>query len=154
MILAAIGIFLISFERVERLELTKGLFFAFIPMVCWALVFFLYKPLTAIYGFVFMVFLFKIITLLAITPAYYRSLNKLNMSFFFVILIMAVLEISMQVSYAFSTLVEKISLTVPIINIYPAVVFIFAFIFLKERLKLNQYIGLLITIPALILLAL
>lgn len=152
-ILAVVGIFLISFEKSENIKLTKGVLFAFIPVIGWALVFFLYKPLTAIYGFIFMVFLFKIVALLTLTPKYYSSIKKLNILLFFVILIIAILETSMQVAYAFSTLIEKISLTVPIINTYPAIVFILGFIFLKERLKINQYIGLIFLIPALILLS-
>lgn len=153
-ILAVAGIFLVSFEKVERIRLTKGLFLAFIPMISFALVFFLYKPLTSIYGFIFAVFLFKIITLLILTPKYCYSVKKIDKSLFLIILGIAILETSMQVSYSYSTLIEKISLTVPIINMYPAVVFILAFLFLKERLRLNQYIGLLLIIPAFILLSL
>lgn len=106
-ILAITGIFLVSFEKTEKIKLTKGFLLAFIPMLSFALVFFLYKPLTAIYGFMFMVFLFKIITLLAITPKYKYSVRKLSLPLFFIVLIIAVLETSMQVTYAYSTTVEN-----------------------------------------------
>ncbi len=151
--LAVIGIFLVSLEKSEKIKISKGVLLALIPLGTFALVFFLYQPITAIFGFAFGVFLFKTVVVLTLAPKHLSSFKVLNKKLFLVVLIMALLETIMQISYAVSTLMEKISLTVPIINAFPAVVFILGYVFLKERLQISQYVGLLLLIPALIFLS-
>ena len=152
--LVIFGTIVISIEKVkDKMRTTKGLNYAALSMLAWAVIFFLWKPIVSIFEVILAIFLLRVSTVGLLLPSKFTLLNNFPRRLLVPILLIGILELSGVVTYAYANTLEQVSILVPIASAFPAVTIVLAWIFLKERPQKHQIIGILLLLPALVILS-
>jgi drug/metabolite transporter (DMT)-like permease len=161
-ILIILGIILVSinikeFLRRERFTLLAGTKEGLIAMFGWGLSLFLIIPPSKILGWFLPVFLFRLFSILFLTSYIFIGKQSFKMSFqpslLALLLPIGFLDTGAFFSYSFGVSGEYASIVAPIAASFPLVTIILARVLLKERLVLNQLLGIASIITGLILIS-
>jgi len=144
--------------REGRITTFKGVKEGLIAMLGWgALAFLMVSPAKAL-GWFLPVFILRLFTILFLLPFIFinRRLIKIipHFSSFIPLIFIGFLDVVAFFAYAFGIRGEQVSIIVAIVAAFPLVTIVLARIFLKERLVLNQALGIASVITGLILISL
>ncbi len=163
-ILIISGITLISIDfkelsRIKKLKIFTGTKEGLIAMLGWGISFFLMTPASRSLGWFLPVFIFK---LFAIAFLFFYILTRIDrnllkksaqLSTMIFLLPIGFLDVGSFFSYSFGIRMEYSSIVAPIAASFPLITIILARIFLKEKLAINQIVGIAITIGGIILIS-
>ncbi|NCO24929.1 DMT family transporter [Candidatus Parcubacteria bacterium] len=161
-ILIILGIVLVSINlqelfKIKKLSLLTGTKEGIIAMLGWGISLFLIGIASKTIGWFLPVFILKIvgISVLIIYTLFGRQSIKTSFQppILFLILMVGILDIIAFFSYSFGVEREYASIVAPIAASFPLITVILARIFLKEKLVLNQNLGIVSVIGGLILIS-
>ena len=159
--LAIIGAVLVSFKSHDLLKLrikniAVGVKYALIALFGWGFYMFLIGVLVDKLGWFLPVFFIKAVAVFYLLS--YSGVSKQDIKFpknvYFFIVLIGVLETIAFLSYGMGINYEYNSIVAPIGAAFPMVTIILARIFLKEKLEINQKIGVISVLASLVLLSL
>ncbi|MCD4740666.1 DMT family transporter [archaeon] len=161
-VLTVVGVILASTSFVElrtsRKFLMKGIPYAFYAMFAWGLMFAYLGKVVVVVGPYLPVLLIKsilVVGMLIFAPLTKKSINFPVKSVVPLILLNAFLEVIAFIGLNLGLATKEfVSIVSPTAAAFPAVTVILAFIFLKERVEINQVIGILSIIMGVVLMAL
>lgn len=160
-ILAISGAVLVSFKLHDLIKMklrnfTIGAEYAALAAVAWGIQFVFIDMLVEEFGWFIPMFLIKIISLLFLIV--YISAKKESVPFprqaGALVIAIAALEVAAFLSYGFAISTQNTAITAPLISAAPTVTVILAFIFFKEKIELNQKIGMVAALSGIVLLSL
>lgn len=160
--LAVLGIALAStsfseLRKARRAVLMKGVNYALFAMLGWGLMFSYLGPVIDSLGPVLPILYLKVIAiayLLLLSPIKKKSLALPTKKVALLVFFVAVLDVIAFLGFNYGLQIELISIVSPTSAAFPAVTVLLAYVFLKERVELNQKIGILAIIAGLVLMAL
>lgn len=161
-VLIVLGTILVSFKYKDLMKLkitktAKGIKYGVFALVGWGLLMTFTSMAVKEAGWFFPVFLTKLISvgfLLIYFTVRKQSFSIKHKEIILPQLLVGILSAVAFLLYAFGVSKDYTSIVAPVSASYPAVTVILARIFLKEKLEVNQYIGVLIIVFGVIILSL
>lgn len=162
-VLIAIGIVLVSVNLKElisnkKLKLLVGVKEGLIAMVCWGFALFLLASLTKTMGWFLPAFLFRFFLLIFLSFFILFSKKKFipeKIKFpWWLLLMIGIFDMGAFFTFSLGTSGSFASIVAPIGSAYALVTILLAKIFLKEKIKPNQYLGISGILAGLILISL
>lgn len=162
-IFIALGIVLVSINLKElisnkKLKLLVGVKEGLMAMVCWGVALFLLASLTKVLGWFLPAFLFRLFLLIFLSVFIFFSKKKFvpgKIKFpWGLLLLIGIFDMGAFFTFSLGTSGSLASIVAPIGSAYALVTIILAKIFLKEKIKTNQYVGIAGIIFGLILISL
>ena len=161
-VLTIVGTILVSFKYHELIKLkvkkfSKGVNIVLISILCWGLAFTLVPFAVREVGWYFPIFLAKATTILLMMPYMFWKKHEIKFSGaknWIAVTIVGIFAGSAFLAYGYALNNAYNSLIAPIAASSPAVTILLAHIFSKERLELNQYIGIVLVLGGIVLLSL
>ena len=159
--LAIVGAVLVSFKLHDLLKLrikniAIGVKYALVALFGWGFFMFLIGITVDKLGWFFPMFFIK--TAMVFYLLSYSGLSKQNIKFpkkvYFLIILIGVLEVIAFLSYGIGINYEYNSIVAPIAAAFPVITVILARIFFKEKIEINQKLGVMSIISGLVLLSL
>ncbi len=152
-VFAFFGITLVSVrfsDLKSGVKLDEGVVFAFLAMLGWGILFFLFKFASS--SGVAVPMILKGVAVLFLIPvfAYVGRRPRLNKSAILSVLGVGLLDDLAFVSVVYGISKGLVSVVAPISSAFPAVTVSLAFVILRERLELNQWVGLILILLAII----
>lgn len=148
----------INIEEIRQGKLTssKGTKEGFLAMAGWGILFFLLTAPSRALGWFLSIFIIRFFAILFLIPffinkTFYPSTDR---RFYLIIFsIIGFIDVISFLAYTFGIQIEQVSIVAPLVAPFPLVTIILARIFLKERLTLNQVIGIVGALVGLILIS-
>lgn len=161
-ILIIIGCFLVStdireFLKFKKAKLAEGVKEGLIAMVAWGILFVLIAISARAVGWFMPVLIMRIFLIFPFLA--FAGLKKIPLKFEWtksltlLIIIMAILDVSAFFILNMGMIGNEASIVAPVSAAYPLISIYLAYVFLKERMVLNQYIGAGVAISGLVLLS-
>ena len=161
-ILIVIGCFLVStdikeFFNSKKTKLAEGVKEGLVAMVCWGILFTLIAYSVRAVGWfmpvlimrIFLIFPFIAFAKVKKVPLKFES----NTMIIGLLVVMAILDVAAFLSLNFGVMGHEASIVAPVSSTYPLLTISLAYIFLKERMAPNQYIGAVVAISGMVLLS-
>lgn len=161
LIILMLGIFLLSivwkdFKKAIKSGISVGVKESLITMFCWGIGFFLLKFVVDAWGTIFPIIFFRGIGFIMAYTIIAKNKLNINITPKIVILFLtlaALFDIVGLITYSTGIQTEYVSIVSPIAAAAPLITIILAYIFIKERMILNQKIGALLILTGLILIS-
>lgn len=158
-IFAVLGAVLVSFKLKDILSLefkksSKGISYAFIAMFGWGISYVLFALLINELSWFIPFFIVRILIVAYMVPFAARTKFKIKNRIWIFLILAAFFDAAAFLSYGYGAETSYNSLMAPLAAMFPAVTLIWARIFLKEKLSINQILGFASVILGLVFLAL
>lgn len=151
------GILLMSFKEIKKAKIAKGVPLGLIAMLGWGFNSFFYVFILKEINVLFSVFCLRSISVLFLSAS--SKFKRIKFSFpkkniLLLLLIMGVLDTFALVFFQYGLKMGLLSLVGPISSSYAGVTAVLAYIFLEEKLRKNQIVGIVLLILGIILVSL
>ncbi|MBS1266074.1 MAG: hypothetical protein MAG795_00039 [Candidatus Woesearchaeota archaeon] len=156
-LLVIFGTIIISIKKLKKNKITKGAEYGLVAMICWGISLFVISQLSQELGWYFPVFYSKITALILISVYVIITGRKLlfkEKQSITPLMLSGILMSIAFVSYGYGVTKGYTSIVAPVSAAYTGITVILARIFLKEKLKKTQFVGIAMILVALIILSL